>query len=108
MAEPTFLMVLSPDGIVRWKPAGAAKAAQAATANEDWVNGPECPTHGAWAVVARKDGSGWFYSCKVPKGEPWCKYKVSTRAGTWGESNPPGPPDDEFGYTPDEDLFPGG
>ena len=76
---------------MRWKPAGAAK-----TSDDDWVDGPACPIHGPWSVRQRKDGSGWFYTCKVPQGEPWCKKKVSTRAGTWGEANPPGPPDEPY------------
>ena len=92
------------DGSMTWKPAGAAKTGGARTAEDDWVNGPECPIHGAWAVVPLKDGSGYFYSCKVERGEDWCKKKVSTREGSWGKANPPRPEEDNI-YTSDEDLF---
>lgn len=101
-----IITIYSPDGIVRWKPAGNA-GGRSKTANDDWIDGPECPVHGPWVVKARKDGSGYFYSCKVKQGEPWCKYRVSTREGSWGEANPPRPQDDDFGYTSDEDLFGG-
>jgi hypothetical protein len=105
--EPRLVMEVTTqywsDGSIRWKPAGAAKQR---TAEDDWETGPECPIHGPWVARQRKDGSGWFWTCKVPKGEPFCKKKVSTREGTWGAENPPGPSDD-FGYTSDEDLFGG-
>lgn len=91
---PEIILVFREDGSVGWKPAG--NATRKTTNEDDWVDGPECPIHGPWVVKQRKDGSGYFYSCNVPQGEPWCKKRVSTRPGSWGEANPPVPQGDPY------------
>jgi len=99
---PEITLIFAEDGSVRWKPAGNAKG-RAATGNDDWVDGPECPIHGPWVPKQRRDGSGWFYSCNVAAGEPYCKKRASTRPGSWADQNPPGPPDEEW-YDPEDPL----
>jgi len=89
------------DGIVRWLPAGAGGKGRGGGGDANWIDGPACPIHGPWQVVARKDGSGYFYSCKVPRGEDWCKNKAGR---PWTDNNPPTPADEDL-YDSDEDLF---
>jgi hypothetical protein len=103
-SEITFVFDTDANGerIVRWKPAGAGSRKSGGGGDANWVDGPECPTHGAWNVVPRKDGSGFFYSCKVAKGEDWCTYKAGR---PWTENNPPTPQEEDSIYTSDEDLF---
>jgi hypothetical protein len=97
---PEIITIYSDDGFVRWKPAGAAGKGRGG-GDANWIDGPACPIHGPWLVVARKDGTGYFYSCKVAKGEDWCKNKAGR---PWTDENPPGPSDDDL-YDSDEDLF---
>jgi len=97
---PSIIIQFNDDGSVTWKPAGGAGNNKG---DANWIDGPECPIHGPWTVIARKDGTGYFYSCKVPKGEDWCKNKAGR---PWTENNPP-TLDDDGGYDSDEDLFGG-
>lgn len=95
---PEILLVFGDDGVVRWKPAGAARGG----GKYNWVDGPRCPDHGAWKVVpggySEKTGRdyGPFYSCS----DRDC---LNRPGKAWVEQNPP--QEDESPPWPDEAGF---
>ena len=64
---PKIMLDLGDDGIVRWKPAGGGSGG--GNRKYNWINGPACPQHGPWKVIAgghsEKTGNDYdaFYVC---------------------------------------------
>ena len=103
---PDFMLILSDDGVVRWKPAGAGGAGGRQRQRFNWIDGPNCPLHGAWKVIpggySEKKQTNYdaFYVCKdddCPNrpSRSWTDTHPAEEVG--GDDEPPWPDDDPLG-----------